>query len=86
MPPQLGAGQHDADDLLASDLFDRSLRRWCRRPASHDDEQRKEDAELLKQGEDAPLVAPDDLHGRVAYFSAREAEILADLPHVSRVH
>ncbi len=34
----------------------------------------------------APLVAPDDLHGRVAYFSAREAEILADLPHVSRVH
>ena len=34
----------------------------------------------------APLVPPQELESRLAHFSAREAEILASLPHVSRVH
>jgi tRNA-(ms[2]io[6]A)-hydroxylase len=34
----------------------------------------------------APLVPLDELESRLAYFSTREAEIVASLPHVSRVH
>jgi tRNA 2-(methylsulfanyl)-N6-isopentenyladenosine37 hydroxylase len=33
-----------------------------------------------------PLVSPGDLTARLAYFTQREVEILASLPHVSRVH
>jgi tRNA 2-(methylsulfanyl)-N6-isopentenyladenosine37 hydroxylase len=32
------------------------------------------------------LVSPEAFEARLAFFSAREAEILASLPHTSRVH
>lgn len=34
----------------------------------------------------APLVPPEELSARLASFAEREAEILASLPHTSRVH
>jgi tRNA 2-(methylsulfanyl)-N6-isopentenyladenosine37 hydroxylase len=34
----------------------------------------------------APLVPPPEMSLRLAYFSQREGEILASLPHVCRVH
>ncbi|MBC8133685.1 MAG: hypothetical protein H7X95_11945 [Deltaproteobacteria bacterium] len=33
-----------------------------------------------------PLVPAGELAARLAYFSVREAEILATLPHTCRVH
>jgi tRNA-(ms[2]io[6]A)-hydroxylase len=34
----------------------------------------------------APLVPPEEMAARLAYFAQQETEILASLPHVSRVH
>lgn len=34
----------------------------------------------------SPLVPPDELQSRLVYFTTREADILASLPHASRVH
>lgn len=76
-----GGAADPSVDRGAADVGGRELGRFYRALANAEERHAEIFLELGR-----PLVAADEFQERLGYFAARESEILAALPHVSRVH